>query len=83
MITLEHAEAIVAAADAVRPRVILQISENAVRYHGGAAEPILAAVHALAAPLPRHRWRLHLDHVTDDALVDEAVHGRLRRRQLR
>jgi len=77
VITLEHAEAIVAAASQSGRGVVLALSENAIRYHDGAAEPVLAAVHALAArsetPLG-----IHLDHLIDDALVDEAVHGRLR-----
>ena len=45
LITLEHAEAIVAAASQAGRGVVLALSENAIRYHGGAAEPILAAVH--------------------------------------
>jgi len=77
VITLEHAEAIVAAASQSGRGVVLALSENAIRYHDGAAEPVLAAVHALATrsetPLG-----IHLDHLIDDALVDEAVHGRLR-----
>lgn len=35
VITLEHAEAIVSAAEQTRLPVILQISENAVKFHGG------------------------------------------------
>ena len=76
VITLEHAEAIVAAAEETGRPLVLAISENAVRYHG-AAEPILAAVHALASRA-RAALALHLDHLTDDALVDDAVRGRLR-----
>jgi fructose-bisphosphate aldolase class II len=68
VITLEHAEAIAAAAVTRQVAVILQISENAVRFHGGQLEPIAAATHAVArtsgVPLA-----LHLDHVTDDALM--------------
>lgn len=62
VITLEHAEAIAAAAERAARPVILQISENAVRFHHGRVQPILAAVRALAAhaavPLS-----VHLDHV--------------------
>lgn len=70
VITLEHAEAIVAAASARRVGVILQISENAVRYHDGALEPIAVATAAVAeaADVP---LALHLDHVTDDELLAE------------
>jgi len=76
VITLEHAEAIVAAAEETGRPLVLAVSENAVRYHG-AAEPILAAVHALASRA-RAALALHLDHLTDDALVEDAVRGRLR-----
>lgn len=54
VIQLEHAEAIVAGAEAVGAPVILQISENAVRYHGGLA-PIGTATLAVARARPC-RW---------------------------
>jgi fructose-bisphosphate aldolase class II len=68
VITLEHAEAVAQAAeDAGRP-VIVQISENAVRFHSGRLEPIVLAAAAIArtasAPVA-----LHLDHVTEPNLV--------------
>ncbi len=77
LITLEHAEAIVAAASQAGRAVVLALSENAIRYHGGAAEPILAAAHLMAsqADVP---IAVHLDHLTDDDLVAEAVRGPLR-----
>jgi fructose-bisphosphate aldolase, class II len=77
VITLEHAEAIVAAACEVGRGLVIQLSENAVRYHAGAAVPIASAVHALAteAPVP---LAVHMDHLTDQALVDQTVSGRLR-----
>jgi fructose-bisphosphate aldolase class II len=72
VITLEHAEAIAQAADAGQRAVILQLSENAVRFHGGRLEPIAVATAAIArrasAPMA-----LHLDHVTDDALFAEGL----------
>ncbi|MGA8247213.1 MAG: class II fructose-bisphosphate aldolase [Nocardioides sp.] len=77
VITLEHAEAIVAAATRSGRGLVLALSENAIRYHDGAAEPILAAVHALAAEVGTP-LAIHLDHLTDDALVDQAISGRLR-----
>ena len=46
VVLLEHGEAFVAAAEAVRLPVVLQVSQNCVRYHGGAA-PLLAATRAL------------------------------------
>jgi fructose-bisphosphate aldolase, class II len=72
VITLEHAEAIVAAADDLGSPVILALSENAVRYHAGRMAPVLAACVALAsdAEVP---VGLHLDHLTDDDLVGEAL----------
>jgi fructose-bisphosphate aldolase, class II len=71
VITLEHAEAIAQAAVATRRAVIMQISENAVRYHGGQLEPIATATAAVAraADVP---IALHLDHVTDSALLAQA-----------
>lgn len=68
VITLEHAEAITAAAEAAGLPVILQVSENAVAFHGGRAAPLLAAAVCLAgtATVP---VAVHLDHVTDEDLV--------------
>ncbi len=72
VITLEHAEAIVAAATDLGTPVILQISQNAIRFHDGQVLPIAAAAAAVArlATVP---IALHLDHVTDDALVERAA----------
>src|SRR5262249_13059637 len=71
VITIEHAEAIAQGADAARRHAILQISENAVRYHGGLA-PIAAASLAVAraAEMP---ISVHLDHATEPTLVREAI----------
>jgi fructose-bisphosphate aldolase class II len=72
VITLEHAEAITAGAAAAGTPVILQISENAVRFHGGRPAPIArsAAEAALACEV---EVALHLDHVTDMALLRSAA----------
>ncbi len=72
VITLEHAEAIVAGAERVARPVVLQISENAVRFHGGNVDPIAAAAAAVArtATVP---VSLHLDHVEDVHLLHQAV----------
>ncbi|MFG2848690.1 ketose-bisphosphate aldolase [Kitasatospora sp. NPDC048296] len=71
VIQLEHAQAIIAGAEAAHAPVILQISENAVRYHGALA-PIgvatLAAARAAKVPVA-----VHLDHATSIELVHEAV----------
>lgn len=71
VIQLEHAEALVSGAEAAGAPVILQISENAVRYHGALA-PILVATLAIAraSSVP---VAVHLDHAKDRALVTEAI----------
>ncbi|WP_030183396.1 class II fructose-bisphosphate aldolase [Streptomyces sp. NRRL S-813] len=72
VITLEHAEAVTAGAEAAGTPVILQISENAVRFHGGRVEPITRA----AAEVGRAcgvEVALHLDHVTDMRLLHTAA----------
>src|SRR2546427_13295996 len=71
VIQLEHAEAIVAGAETAGLPVILQISENTVRYHGR-LEPLALATVAIArsAAVP---VVVHLDHATEAALVREAV----------
>ncbi|MET9928282.1 MULTISPECIES: class II fructose-bisphosphate aldolase [unclassified Streptomyces] len=72
VITLEHAEAIVEGAEAARSPVILQISENAVKYHGGRLRPLARAAHetARAAAVP---VALHLDHVHSPELLHQAA----------
>ncbi|GAA4720675.1 class II fructose-bisphosphate aldolase [Phytohabitans rumicis] len=71
VIQLEHAEAFVAAAEAVGVPVILQISQNAVDYHG-ALRPLAAATLAVAgeASVPAV---VHLDHAERAELVVEAI----------
>ncbi|GAA3933468.1 class II fructose-bisphosphate aldolase [Actinoplanes auranticolor] len=72
VITVEHAEAIVTGAEQAGLPVILQISENAVRFHHGRLAPIAAAARAIAeaATVP---VGLHLDHVESDDLFDQAA----------
>jgi fructose-bisphosphate aldolase, class II len=72
VITLEHAEAITAAAERTGLPVVLQISENAVKFHGGRVEPVVAAAAAVArgASVP---VALHLDHVEDEELLRAGV----------
>jgi fructose-bisphosphate aldolase, class II len=71
VITLEHAEAIAAGAERAGRPAILQISENAVKFHGGRLEPIAAATVAVAresgVPLS-----VHVDHVEDERLLHRA-----------
>ncbi len=71
VITLEHAEAIATAAERVGLPVILQVSENAVRFHGALA-PIAAACASVAAASTAE-IALHLDHVEDFALLEQAA----------
>jgi fructose-bisphosphate aldolase class II len=70
VITLEHAAAIVAAAESTQRPVILQISQNAARFHGD-VRPIAAAAAALAHGSDAE-VALHLDHVDDRHLLHSA-----------
>ncbi|WP_329124457.1 class II fructose-bisphosphate aldolase [Streptomyces sp. NBC_01465] len=72
VITLEHVEAVIAGAEAVGAPVILQISENAVKYRRGQLEPLARAA-AEAARLAGVDVALHLDHVKSDALLRQAA----------
>jgi fructose-bisphosphate aldolase class II len=75
VICLEHAEAIITGAEAAGKGVVLQISENAVRFHGGRLAPLAVACVAVARGSSAD-VALHLDHVEDDGLFDEAAaHG--------
>lgn len=72
VILLEHAEMFCTAAEQAGRPVVLQISENAVKYHGGQLEPILtgtlAVARASSAPCV-----VHLDHAESPDLVRAAV----------
>jgi len=72
VIGIEHAEAIVRGAELERAPVILQLSENAVKYHLGAIEPIGRACAELARAA-RVPVALHLDHATTVGLCERAV----------
>lgn len=71
VIHLETAQALVSGAEQAGLPVILQISENCVKYHGG-LRPLAAASLALAeeASVP---VSLHLDHAEDEELVYRAL----------
>jgi fructose-bisphosphate aldolase class II len=71
VVTLEHAEAIVAGAERAGRSVIVQISENTITYHGGQIAPVAAAAAALAAHVTVP-VALHLDHITDPTLLHAA-----------
>ncbi|CAN5533875.1 class II fructose-bisphosphate aldolase family protein [soil metagenome] len=72
VITLEHAEAIVTGAERAGTGVILQLSENAVRFHGGRYRPVLSACGALAAESSA-AVALHLDHVESVTLARSVI----------
>src|SRR3546814_20460892 len=69
-VQLEVAEAIVAGAEQARTGVVLQLSENAVRFHGS-LEPAASAALKLAESA-RVPVLVHLDPATDAAPVDDA-----------
>jgi fructose-bisphosphate aldolase class II len=71
VVGIEHAEAIVAGAEAAGAPVVLQISENCVAYHG-ALEPVGAACLAIAASAAVPA-AVHLDHATSTELVRAAA----------
>ncbi|MFE0182536.1 class II fructose-bisphosphate aldolase [Streptomyces olivaceus] len=72
VITLEHVEAVIAGAESVHAPVVLQISENAVKYRRGRLLPLaraaVAAAEEAAVPVA-----LHLDHVQSDGLLRRAA----------
>jgi fructose-bisphosphate aldolase class II len=68
VITLEHAEGILLGAERAGVAVILQVSENAIRYHEGRGAPLLAACAALVQDHVAEA-SVHLDHVTDPELL--------------
>ncbi|MGX5207816.1 class II fructose-bisphosphate aldolase [Streptomyces violaceus] len=72
VITLEHVEAVIAGAESVHAPVVLQVSENAVKFRGGQLLPLARAAVAAAerATVP---VALHLDHVQSDALLYQAA----------
>ncbi|WP_327094140.1 class II fructose-bisphosphate aldolase [Nocardia vinacea] len=71
VITIEHAEAIAAAAEASKLPVLLQLSENTVHYHGSLA-PIALACSSIAADSSAD-IAVHLDHATSFELIRTAV----------
>ncbi|WP_330284549.1 class II fructose-bisphosphate aldolase [Streptomyces sp. NBC_00588] len=72
VITLEHIEAVVAGAESAGASVVLQASENAVKFRQGRLLPLARAAVAAAehAAVP---VALHLDHVQSDDLLHQAA----------
>ncbi|HEY1175236.1 MAG TPA: class II fructose-bisphosphate aldolase [Phytomonospora sp.] len=71
VITLEHVEAVIAGAESVGAPVVLQVSENAVKFRYGRLLPLaraaVAAAERAAVPVA-----LHLDHIQSDDLLRQA-----------
>ncbi|WP_030340308.1 class II fructose-bisphosphate aldolase [Streptomyces sp. NRRL S-1022] len=71
VITLEHIEAVIAGAETTGSPVVLQVSENAVKFRYGRLLPLaraaVAAAERAAVPVA-----LHLDHVQSDELLRQA-----------
>jgi fructose-bisphosphate aldolase class II len=72
VVTLEHAEGIAEGAERVGTAVLMQVSENTVKFHGGRLAPLVSACAHIArsssAPLA-----VHLDHFQDQTLITEAL----------
>ncbi|MFD3838117.1 ketose-bisphosphate aldolase [Streptomyces sp. NPDC058642] len=72
VVTLEHVEAVVAGAESADAAVVLQVSENAVKFRLGRLHPLaraaVAACERAAVPVA-----LHLDHVQSDSLLRQAA----------
>ncbi|WP_030268812.1 class II fructose-bisphosphate aldolase [Streptomyces sp. NRRL B-24484] len=71
VITLEHAEAVATGAELAGTAAVLQISQNAVRHHGGRVLPLARACAEIAAAA-KVPLSLHLDHVEDLDLLHAA-----------
>jgi fructose-bisphosphate aldolase class II len=71
IITLEHIEAVIAGAESMNAPVVLQVSQNAVKFRYGRLLPLARAAVAAAerATVP---VALHLDHVRSDDLLRRA-----------
>ncbi|MGW3095421.1 class II fructose-bisphosphate aldolase [Streptomyces sp. NPDC001102] len=72
IITLEHVEAVVAGAEAADAPVVLQVSENAVKFRYGRLLPLARAAVAVAERTAVE-VALHLDHVQSDDLLRQAA----------
>ncbi|GAA3879814.1 class II fructose-bisphosphate aldolase family protein [Streptomyces lacrimifluminis] len=71
IVTLEHVEAVIAGAEEAGSPVVLQVSENAVKFRHGRLLPLaraaVSAAERAAVPVA-----LHLDHVQSDDLLRQA-----------
>ncbi|MEU9326502.1 class II fructose-bisphosphate aldolase [Streptomyces canus] len=72
IITLEHAEAVITGAESLGAPVVLQVSENAVKFRYGHLLPLARAA-VVAAERAAVPVALHLDHVQSDDLLRQAA----------
>ncbi|KOG39853.1 class II fructose-bisphosphate aldolase [Streptomyces resistomycificus] len=72
IITLEHVEAVVTGAESLGSPVVLQVSENAVKFRHGRLLPLARAA-VTAAEQAAVPVALHLDHVQSDDLLRQAA----------
>lgn len=71
VVNIEHAEAFIAASEQTGLGLVMQLSENAVRYHGSLApigKAMLELANTASTPIA-----VHLDHATERSLVTEAI----------
>jgi fructose-bisphosphate aldolase class II len=71
VISFEHGEAIIEAAEQTGLPAVLQLSENCIRFHHGRVKPLVSGLAALAES-SRAPVSLHLDHIEDERLLQEA-----------
>ncbi|MET8079597.1 class II fructose-bisphosphate aldolase [Streptomyces sp. NPDC005303] len=71
IITLEHVEAVITGAESLDAPVVLQVSENAVKFRYGRLLPLARAA-VTAAERAAVPVALHLDHVQSDDLLRQA-----------
>jgi fructose-bisphosphate aldolase class II len=71
IITLEHVEAVIAGAESMGSPVVLQVSENAVKFRYGRLLPLARAA-VTAAERATVPVALHLDHIQSDSLLRQA-----------
>ncbi|MEU0411961.1 class II fructose-bisphosphate aldolase [Streptomyces griseorubiginosus] len=72
IITLEHVEAVITGAESLDAPVVLQVSENAVKFRYGRLLPLARAA-VTAAERAAVPVALHLDHVQSDELLRQAA----------
>jgi fructose-bisphosphate aldolase class II len=72
VISLEHGEAIVEAAEQTELPAVLQISENCIKFHRGRLKPLVSGLAALVES-SHARVSLHLDHIEDERILRQAA----------